>query len=108
MRRNYFLECGHRKSFDKKRPRPHEILWCFVCNDYSAIRDEPGPWALYCLDCVYRKGNQGEIAARTYAAKHMATRRHVVYSWRIGLYTTTLEKHAPTERRVHVGITPPY
>lgn len=87
------------KDFTNRIPQVGNIILCREHDITAVAAPRPGVWTVQCLDCGYRRypGDYGgtPIQVETLAARHMTTRKHVVYSYRIGDYNGTYKRHAP-------------
>lgn len=93
------LECGCTKTFPRHPPQVGNLINCRSHGITAVASETLGRWTVQCLDCQYRRypGDYGgsEFQVRVPASKHMTQRRHVVYSYRIGDFNGTHQRHAP-------------
>ena len=101
------LECGCKKDYPVQMPQVGNLILCREHDITAVAAEKVGVWTAQCLNCTYRRypGDYGgtTIQAEILAAKHMTSRRHIVYSYRIGDFNGTHKRHAPT---VKVATTP--
>lgn len=94
------LECGCNKDYPRHAPQVGTLIECRTHGITAVAADKPGRWTVQCLDCQYKRypGYYGgsEFQVRVPASKHMTQRRHVVYSYQIGDFNGTHQRHAPS------------
>lgn len=94
------LECGCTKTYPRHPPQVGNLIDCRAHGITAVAAEKPGRWTVQCLNCQYRRypGEYGgsEFQVRVPASKHMTQRRHIVYSYRIGDFNGTYQRHAPS------------
>lgn len=106
------LECGCSKDYKNPVPQVGNLIVCINHGITAVASEKLGRWTVQCLDCKYKRypGDYGGTAfqVRIPASKHMTQRRHIVYSYQIGDFNGTYQRHAPRVTPVNADGSPPF